>query len=113
MLIAQLILLLHVVIITFNVAGLVIIPLGAWAGWRIVRIAWLRLLHLLLLAIVAGQALAGRACILTIWQNEYSGDRNKSHIAHHALGRWARSTGTCRSGPSPCCTAWCFYMCCY
>jgi hypothetical protein len=73
MLIAQLILLLHVVIITFNVAGLVIIPLGAWAGWRIVRIAWLRLLHLLLLAIVAGQALAGRACILTSWQNEYSG----------------------------------------
>jgi hypothetical protein len=73
MLIAQFILALHVVIITFNVAGLVVIPLGAWGNWRIVRIAWLRLLHLGLLAIVAGQALAGRACILTIWQNNLTG----------------------------------------
>jgi hypothetical protein len=73
MAIAATILLLHAAIIAFNVAGLVVIPLGAWAGWRIVRIAWLRLLHLSLLAVVAGQALAGRACILTIWQNDLSG----------------------------------------
>ena len=70
---AQAILALHVLIIAFNVAGLVVIPLGAWLGWRIVRIAWLRLLHLVLLAVVAGQALDGRACILTIWQNDFSG----------------------------------------
>ncbi len=70
---AQAILALHVLIIAFNVAGLVVIPLGAWLGWRIVRIAWLRLLHLALLAVVAGQALDGRACILTIWQNDLSG----------------------------------------
>jgi hypothetical protein len=70
---AQAILAVHVLIIGFNVAGLVVIPLGAWLGWRIVRIAWLRLLHLALLAVVAGQVLAGRACILTIWQNDFSG----------------------------------------
>jgi hypothetical protein len=55
----------HLAIIAFNVAGLIIIPTGALAGWRIVRTAWLRLLHLGLLMVVAGQALAGRACILT------------------------------------------------
>jgi hypothetical protein len=71
--IAESILALHLVIIVFNVAGLILIPLGAWAGWRIVRIGWLRFLHLGLLAVVAGQALAGRACILTIWQNELTG----------------------------------------
>lgn len=71
---AQIILALHVSIIVFNVAGLVVIPLGAWFGWRIVRIAWLRLVHFGLLAIVAGQALAGRACILTIWQNDSAGN---------------------------------------
>jgi len=38
-----------------------------------VRIAWLRLLHLGVLAVVAGQAIAGRACFLTIWQNDLAG----------------------------------------
>jgi Protein of Unknown function (DUF2784) len=80
MLLAQTILAVHVVIIAFNIAGLVVIPLGAWAGWRIVRIAWLRLAHLGLLAVVAGQALAGRACILTIWQNELTGGRNPTPL---------------------------------
>ena len=53
----------HFIIIAFNVLGLFVIPLGAW----------LRLAHLGLLAIVAGQALMGRACILTIWQHELIG----------------------------------------
>jgi len=72
---ANVILTIHFVIIAFNVAGLVVIPVGAALRWRIVRIAWLRLAHLGLLAVVAGQALAGRACILTIWQNELTGNR--------------------------------------
>ena len=67
------ILLIHAAIIAFNIAGLFVIPVGAWLGWRIVRVAWLRLLHLGALAVVAGQALAGRACILTIWQNRLAG----------------------------------------
>jgi len=72
LILAQAILAIHVAVIVFNAAGLVMIPVGAFMGWRLVRIAWLRLLHLALLAIVAGQALAGRACILTIWQSELS-----------------------------------------
>jgi hypothetical protein len=71
--IAETILGLHLIIIAFNVTGLVVIPLGAWLGWRFVRIAWLRLLHLAMLAIVAVQAVAGRACILTVWQNNLTG----------------------------------------
>lgn len=67
---AEMIIAAHVAVILFNVAGLILIPLGAWLGWRLVRIAWLRLLHLALLAIVAAQAIAGRACILTIWQQD-------------------------------------------
>jgi hypothetical protein len=70
---AAAILAVHLSIIAFNVIGLVVIPLGGVLGWRIVRVAWLRLLHLALLAIVVGQALAGRACILTIWQNDLTG----------------------------------------
>lgn len=63
----------HVAVIAFNVAGLVLIPLGAWRHWRWVRRFWWRLAHLLILAAVAAQALAGRACFLTLWQYDLSG----------------------------------------
>ncbi len=67
------ILLLHVALIAFNVAGCVLVPVGAWRGWRWVREFWWRLAHLLSLAVVALQALFGRACFLTIWQGDVSG----------------------------------------
>jgi hypothetical protein len=78
--IAGVILAVHVVIIAFNVAGLVVIPLGAVLRWRLVRVAWLRLLHLGALAVVAGQALDGRACFLTIWENELSGNQSATPL---------------------------------
>lgn len=60
----------HLAIIAFNVAGCVLIPIGAWRGWRWVREFWWRFAHLLSLAVVALQALLGRACFLTIWQGD-------------------------------------------
>jgi len=70
---AIIVLAIHLAIIAFNVAGLVLIPLGACLGWRWVREFWWRLAHLLSFAVVAVQALLGRACFLTIWQDELSG----------------------------------------
>lgn len=64
---------LHLAIIAFNVAGIVLIPIGAWRHWRWVRGFWWRLAHLVILAIVAIQALFGRACFLTIWQTALEG----------------------------------------
>jgi hypothetical protein len=83
-LVAEAILAVHLAIIAFNVLGFVVIPVGAWRRWRIVRVAWLRLLHLGVMAVVAGQALAGRACFLTVWQNELTGNRTAPEplIAH-------------------------------
>jgi len=82
--IAAAILVVHFVIIAFNVLGLFVIPIGALLRWRFVRVAWLRLLHLAILAIVAGQAVAGRACFLTVWQNDLTGNRTAPEpmIAH-------------------------------
>ena len=68
----------HLVIINFNLAGLFVIPLGGWLGWRLVRIRWLRLLHLVLWLVVAAQAVAGQACILTILQDGLVGVQGKS-----------------------------------
>jgi hypothetical protein len=70
---AEAILASHVAIILFNLFGLIAVPIGALRGWRFVRIAWWRVLHIAALAAVAVQAVAGRACILTVWQAEMSG----------------------------------------
>ena len=59
------ILVVHFVIIVFNIGGLVVIPLGAALGWRFVRIAWLRLLHLALLYGPGGLSLRGVASFAT------------------------------------------------
>ena len=73
MIAADAILAAHVAIILFNLFGLVAVPLGAVCHWRFVRIRWWRVVHILLLAAVAVQALAGRACILTLWQADLAG----------------------------------------
>jgi hypothetical protein len=72
---AGLVLTAHLGVIAFNLFGLVAIPLGAWRGWAFVRIRWWRLLHLASLAVVAVQALVGRACFLTLWQDDLTGAR--------------------------------------
>jgi len=78
------ILALHFVIIAFNVAGCVLVPIGALLGWRWVREFWWRAAHLASLAVVAVQALLGRACFLTIWQ---AGLANSSH-AQPLIASW-------------------------
>ncbi len=77
----------HLAIIAFNVAGLVLIPLGARRGWRWVRRFGWRLAHLLILAVVAVQALLGRACLLTIWQFDLAGHGTRAPLIAHTINR--------------------------
>jgi hypothetical protein len=83
----QVVLALHIVVIAFNVAGLVVIPLGAALGWRFVRLRWLRLLHLGSLAVVVAQAVLGRACFLTDWQGALTGGGAEDPL----VMRWVNS----------------------
>ena len=69
----QTVLAIHLVVIAFNLLGLIAIPLGAALGWRWVRIRWWRVLHIASWAVVALQATLGRACILTIWEDQLTG----------------------------------------
>jgi hypothetical protein len=73
MALAQAVLGVHLVVIAFNVFGLVAIPLGGWLGWGWVRVRWWRWLHLASMAVVAVQAVIGQACVLTIIQSRLSG----------------------------------------
>jgi hypothetical protein len=72
---AALVLAVHLGVIAFNLFGLVVIPLGAWRGWAFVRAPTWRWLHLASFLVVAAQAVAGRACFLTIWQDALTGRR--------------------------------------
>ena len=85
---ARLVLAAHVAIIIFNVAGLVVIPLGAWRGWGFVRIFWWRALHLAILAAVAVQALFARPCFLTLWQSALEERAGESASSAPLIARW-------------------------
>jgi hypothetical protein len=69
----QVMLAIHLLVIAFNVAGLVVIPVGAALRWRWVRIRGWRALHLASWVVVAAQAVLGRACFLTDWQDALTG----------------------------------------
>ena len=71
--VAQLVLATHLAVIGFNLFGLVAVPLGARLGWPFVRAPTWRVLHLLSLSVVAVQAVLGRACFLTDWQDYLTG----------------------------------------
>jgi hypothetical protein len=98
---AAVILLVHLAVIAFNIFGLVAIPIGAWRGWRFVREPVWRLAHVACLALVAVQALAGRACFLTIWQDQAAGAATRTplimgfvnHLLFWRLPVWVFAVG--------------------
>ena len=88
---ADLVLSLHVLVIAFNVLGLVVIPLGAWRGWQFVRVLWWRALHVASLSLVAVQAVFARACFLTIWQSDLMQRAGERATEAPLIERWVMS----------------------
>jgi len=83
----QVVLALHLVVIAFNVGGLVAIPLGAKLGWGWVRIRWWRIVHVISWVVVAVQAVLGRACFLTIWQDDLAGGGAEDPLVMRVVNR--------------------------
>ena len=83
-LVADALLVLHFAIVAFIVGGLILVWIGAAAGWGWVRNPWFRYAHLGAIVFVAGEAVLGYACPLTIWEDMLRGGvRPESFI-----GRW-------------------------
>jgi uncharacterized protein DUF2784 len=81
-LLADAILVLHLAFVLFVLGGLGLIWIGAAAGWRWVRNFWLRVVHLAAIAYVAGEALLGIWCPLTVWEDALRGrHEEKSFVA--------------------------------
>lgn len=84
--IADAILVVHFLIVAFNVGGLLVVWVGAPLGWPWIRNPWFRYVHLAAMGFVALEALLGIACPLTVWEDVLRGGaRPESFVA-----RWVR-----------------------
>ena len=82
-LLADLILVVHFVFVAFVVGGLALTWTGAALGWAWVRNFWFRIAHLGAIVFVAGEALAGFWCPLTVWEAALRGQHaEKSFVAY-------------------------------
>jgi hypothetical protein len=66
--IADLIMATHAAAVLFNIAMAPLAWAGRWRGWGWVRRRWVRWAHLGMMGLIAVQAVAGRLCPLTIWE---------------------------------------------
>jgi len=86
-LLADALLVAHVLFVLFVVIGLVLILVGKFAAWVWVRNPWFRVVHLVAIGVVAAQSWVGVICPLTTWEmalRERAGDVTYpgSFIAH-------------------------------
>lgn len=86
-LLADALLALHVGVVLFVVGLLALVLVGGARGWAWVRCFYLRLIHVLLMVFVTGQAWLGRLCPLTLWEQDLrriAGEASyeESFIAH-------------------------------
>jgi hypothetical protein len=79
---ADVVLVVHFAFVLFVIGGLAVTWVGAAAGWRWVRHFWFRAGHLGAIAFVAGEALLGIWCPLTVWEARLrGGSAEKSFMA--------------------------------
>jgi hypothetical protein len=80
----------HVAYIAYVVLGLVAILVGAVLRWQWIRNPWFRVSHLVMIGIVAVEALAGWDCPLTVWGDSLRGrgpeEAGAGFIARHVHG---------------------------
>ena len=84
---ADLILTIHFTFVLFVTGGLLLIWLGAAAGWHWVRNFRFRVAHLAAISFVALEALFGMACPLTAWEDALRGAPTETSFVARLLHR--------------------------
>ena len=93
-LIADLVVVIHLVYVITVVSGLFVIPIGGALKWHFVRNFWFRAIHLAMILIVVFEALFGIVCPLTDWEYELrvaAGQQNVTNMSfiarliHHLI----------------------------
>ncbi|HEX2649652.1 MAG TPA: DUF2784 domain-containing protein [Burkholderiales bacterium] len=83
---ADVILVVHFLIVAFIVGGLALTWAGFFLRWQWVRSPVFRYLHLAAIVFVALEAVFGYACPLTVWEDALRGGAQ----AESFVGRWVR-----------------------
>ena len=81
-LLADIVLIVHFLFVAFVVGGLALIWIGAALGWAWVRNLWFRVAHLAAIVFVAGEALVGVWCPLTVWEDTLRGVHGEKTSSH-------------------------------
>ena len=84
--IADAILVVHFLIVLFNIGGLLVVWICAALDWRWIRNPWFRYGHVAAIGFVAAEALLGIACPLTVWEDMLRGGTRPESF----VGRWVR-----------------------
>jgi hypothetical protein len=90
-LLADAVLALHLAIVVFVVAGMVLIVAGNRAGWGWVNALWFRSLHLLTIGVVAAQAWLGVVCPLTTFEMWLRSRANASTYRGNFIEHWLQA----------------------
>jgi len=84
-LLADIILVIHALVVAFNIGGLAAIWVGAALNWRWIRNFWFRAIHLGAIGFVAVGSLVGMACPLTVLEDAL---RQAGPVQSGFIQRW-------------------------
>lgn len=88
MMLADLVLLIHFMIVIFIVLGLLLIVIGGIKNWYWIRNPWFRYLHLLAIGIVVMQAWLGKLCPLTHLENSLRDRAGEATYSGSFISYW-------------------------
>lgn len=91
MLMADAILLVHVMFVSFIVVGFVLILIGKIFAWMWVKNPWFRIIHLASICLVVVQSWLGVLCPLTTWEMALRSQAGDVVYAGSFLSHWLES----------------------
>ncbi len=88
---ADLLLILHTMLVAFVILGLVATFVGHFLGWQWVRNFWFRLSHLSVIGIVVLQSWLGVLCPLTAWEMALRAKAGEAGYEGSFIQHWLQS----------------------
>jgi hypothetical protein len=84
---ADTIVVVHLLIMLFVVTGVPLVFLGAARHWAWVRSWRWRLLHLIAIAVIAAESIFGIDCPLTVWEDKLRGEQTSTGFIERWIDR--------------------------
>ncbi len=88
---ADAVLLLHVLFVAFVVGALLLVLIGGWRGWRWVRNPWFRIAHMLAIGFVVAQTWLDQVCPLTTLEMDLRASAGDVVYPGSFIGHWLQA----------------------